>query len=160
MHYKNSKNKMKKLALLLFIGCIGLSINAQEATKVSDPNAPKFKFETKTVDFGNIEQGSERVRVLSFTNIGKSPLIISNVKGSCGCTVPSVPKEPIMPGKSGEITVNYDTNRIGQISKTITISSNADRTSITIPVRGKINKKSSVTILEEHEKSMLSNEKK
>ncbi len=152
---------MKKLALLLFIGCIGLSINAQEATvKKADPNAPKFKFETKTVDYGTIEQGSERVRVLSFTNTGKSPLIISNVKGSCGCTVPSVPKEPIMPGASGEISINYDTNRVGQISKTITISSNADRPSITIPVRGKINKKSSITILEEHEKSMLSNEKK
>ena len=153
---------MKKLALLLFIGCMSLSINAQESTteKATDPNAAKFKFETKTVDYGTIEQGSERVRLLKFTNIGKSPLIISNVKGSCGCTVPSVPKEPIMPGKVGEISVNYDTNRIGQFSKTITITSNADRPTITIPVRGKINKKSSVTILEEHEKSMLSKDKK
>ncbi len=152
---------MKKLALLLFIGSISLSINAQNtAVKEADPNAPKFKFETKTVDYGTIEQKSDPIRVFKFTNVGKSPLIISNVKGSCGCTVPSTPKEPIMPGKTGEITVKYDTNRIGQISKTITITSNADRPSITIPVRGKINKKSSITILEEHEKSMLSNDKK
>ncbi len=152
---------MKKFALLLFIGCIGFTINAQQPTEVKkvDPNAPKFKFETKTVDYGKIVQDEDGLRVLKFTNVGKSPLIISNVKGSCGCTVPSAPKEPIMPGEHGEITVKYDTHRIGQISKSITITSNADRPTIVIPVRGLVKKESSLSILEKHEKSMLSKEK-
>ncbi|MBJ2175766.1 DUF1573 domain-containing protein [Aureibaculum sp. A20] len=148
---------MKKLAVLLFIGCISLSINAQEettATKV-DPNAPKFKFATKNVDYGSIEKNADGVRLLKFTNVGKSPLIISRVTGSCGCTVPSTPKEPIMPGQTGEIAVKYDTNRVGQIAKSITITSNADRPKIVIPVRGNVKKESSLTKLENHEKSMV-----
>lgn len=153
---------MKKLAVLLFIGCIGFSLNAQQETTVveSDPNAPKFKFETKDVDYGTIEQNSDGVRLLKFTNVGKSPLIISSAKSTCGCTVPSIPKEPIMPGETGEIAVKYDTNRIGKITKSITITSNADRPKIMIPVRGTVTKESSLTKLEklEKEKSMLSTE--
>lgn len=149
---------MKKLAVLLFIACVGFSLNAQEETTVAkvDPNAPKFKFETKTVDYGIIERNSDGIRLLKFTNVGKSPLIISSAKSTCGCTVPSIPKEPIMPGESGEIAVKYDTNRIGKITKSITITSNADRPKIIIPVRGTVKKESSLSKLEKHEKSMLS----
>ncbi|RPD98239.1 DUF1573 domain-containing protein [Aureibaculum marinum] len=150
---------MKKLAILLFIGCISFSINAQETTvKEADPNAPKFKFATKDVDYGTIEQHADGLRKLKFSNVGKSPLIISSVSSSCGCTVPSFPKEPIMPGDSAEISVKYDTNRIGKITKSITITSNADRPRIVIPVRGTVTKESSLTKLEKHEKSMLSTE--
>ncbi|MDY7393707.1 DUF1573 domain-containing protein [Aureibaculum sp. 2210JD6-5] len=149
---------MKKLAVLLFIGCIGFSLNAQEDATVAkaDPNAPKFKFETKTVDYGTIERNADGIRLLKFTNVGKSPLIISSAKSTCGCTVPSIPKEPIMPGESGEIAVKYDTNRVGQIAKSITITSNADRPKIVIPVRGTVKKESSLTKLEKHEKSIIS----
>ncbi len=150
---------MKKLAVLLFIGCISFSLNAQEKSVVTkaDPNAPKFKFETKDVDYGTIEQHADGLRLLKFTNVGKSPLIIASAKSSCGCTVPSIPKEPIMPGESGEIAVKYDTNRVGQIAKSITITSNADRPKIIIPVRGTVKKESSLSKLEKHEKSMVSN---
>jgi len=149
---------MKKLAVLLFIGCISFSLNAQEKTTVTqtDPNAPKFKFETKDVDYGTIEQHADGVRLLKFKNVGKSPLIIASAKSSCGCTVPSVPKEPIMPGESGEIAVKYDTNRVGKITKSITITSNADRPKIIIPVRGTVKKESSLSKLEKHEKSIVS----
>lgn len=149
---------MKKLAVLLFIGCISFSLNAQEkttGTKV-DPNAPKFKFATKTVDYGTIERNADGIRLLKFTNVGKSPLIIASAKSSCGCTVPSIPKEPIMPGEKGEIAVKYDTNRVGQIAKSITITSNADRPKIVIPVRGTVKKESSLSKLEKHEKSVVS----
>ena len=151
---------MKKLAVLLFIGCMSLSLNAQETASVkkSDPNSPKFKFETKDVDYGTIEQHADGIRLLKFTNVGKSPLIIANATSTCGCTVPSIPKEPIMPGESGEIAVKYDTNRIGKIAKSITITSNADRPKIVIPVRGTVKKESSLTKLEKHEKSMMSTE--
>ena len=63
--------------------------------------------------------------VFIFTNNGTSELIISNAKGSCGCTVPSWPREPIAPGKTGELKVKYDTKRIGLINKSVTIQSNA-----------------------------------
>ena len=142
---------MKKFALILFIGFIGFSINAQEklTAKKVDKNAAVFKFETEVVNYGEIAHNSDGVRVLKFTNTGKSPLIITNVKGSCGCTVPSAPKQPIMPGASGEIKIKYATNRIGPFSKTVTITSNAVRSSIVIPVKGKVlNEKDSAVLLE------------
>lgn len=131
---------MKKFALILCIGFFGLSINAQKqmTTKKVDENAPVFKFDKRVVNYGEIAHNSDGLRVLKFTNIGKSPLIISNVKGSCGCTVPTSPKEPIMPGKEGEIKIKYATNRIGPFSKTVTITSNASQPSVIIPVKGKV----------------------
>lgn len=162
---------MKKLILLLFVGLISFSMNSQEEVKVvedlnktkdaiaevkADPNAPVFEFERKIVDYGAIEKGSEGVYDFKFKNIGKSPLIISNVKGSCGCTVPSAPKEPIMPGASGIIKVKYDTNRVGPISKTITITSNASEPKKVIRVKGLVKKESALSILERKEKSMMS----
>jgi len=163
---------MKKLILLLFVGLVSFSMNAQESVKAAkpakkakevvadkkvDPNAPVFEFERKIVDYGAIEKGSEGVYDFKFKNIGKSPLIISNVKGSCGCTVPSAPKEPIMPGASGVIKVKYDTNRVGPISKTITITSNASEPKKVIRVKGLVKKESALSILEKKEKSMISN---
>ena len=162
---------MKKIALILFVGLISFSTNAQEKVKVvedanktkeavakvkADPNAPVFEFERKIVDYGAIEKGSEGVYDFKFKNVGKSPLIISSVKGSCGCTVPSAPKEPIMPGASGVIKVKYDTNRVGPISKTITITSNASEQKKVIRVKGLVKKESALSILEKKEKSMLS----
>ena len=77
-------------------------------------------------DYGTIEQGANGTCVFTVTNTGTAPLIISLCKGSCGCTVPSCPKEPIAPGASAEIKVKYDTNRVGPINKSVTITSNAD----------------------------------
>ena len=161
---------MKKIAFLLFVGLIGFSVNAQEVVetvkkankavteKKADPNAPIFEFAQKIVDYGAIEKGSEGVYEFKFKNVGKSPLIISNVKGSCGCTVPSAPKEPIMPGATGVIKVKYDTNRVGPISKTITITSNASESKKVIRVKGLVKKESALSILEKKEKSMISND--
>ena len=113
---------MKKLMTLLFIGFVTLSVNAQEvkSTEVAvDPNAPVFEFETDVIDYGKIAQNADGVRVFKFKNIGKSPLVISRVQSSCGCTVPKKPSEPIMPGESGEIEVKYDTKRLNGFSKQI-----------------------------------------
>ncbi|PID70965.1 MAG: hypothetical protein CR985_02195 [Flavobacteriales bacterium] len=143
---------MKKLFILFLIAGLGFSLNAQES---NNADAPKFKFKTSSVDYGTIEKNADGIRFLEFTNVGNSPLIITNVKGSCGCTVPSTPKEPIMPGETGKISVKYDTNRIGLISKTITISSNADRPTIVIPVKGRVTEESSLSKLEKHEKNMV-----
>ncbi len=131
---------MKKFALILFMGLLAFSANAQEKVndKKVDENTPIFKFESEVVDYGDIARNSDGLKILKFKNVGKSPIIITNVKGSCGCTVPTSPKEPIMPGEEGEIQIKYDTNRIGAFSKTVTITSNAVRSNIAIPVKGKV----------------------
>ena len=131
---------MKKFALILFMGLLTFSGNAQEKVdeKKVDDNTPIFKFESEVVNYGDIARNSDGVKVLKFTNVGKSPIIITNVKGSCGCTVPTSPKEPIMPGEEGEIEIKYATNRIGPFSKTVTITSNAVRSNIVIPVKGRV----------------------
>lgn len=85
----------------------------------------KMTFAATTVDYGIISKGSEPTRTFNFKNTGNAPLLITDAKASCGCTVPTFPKDAIMPGESSTITVRYDTNRIGVISKSITITSNA-----------------------------------
>lgn len=130
---------MKKIMTLLFIGLISLSINAQEKTvseTVVDPNAPAFEFETDVIDYGKIEQNADGVRVFKFKNVGKSPLVISRVQSSCGCTVPKKPEAPIMPGASGEIEVKYATNREGGFNKTITVFSNATEPNKQLRIKG------------------------
>lgn len=150
---------MKKIALFLVVGLIGFSINAQDKVeaKKADQNAPIFEFEKETIDYGTIEKGADGKRIFKFKNIGKSPLIISNVKTSCGCTVPTVPKEPIMPGQTAEMTVKYDTNRVAPFNKAITIFSNASEPKKVVYIKGTVKKVSALTLLERKEKSMIEN---
>ncbi|EMY3583862.1 DUF1573 domain-containing protein [Flavobacterium psychrophilum] len=83
-------------------------------------------FENETIDYGTIAHNSEPNRQFVFTNNGNKPLIITNTQGSCGCTVPTTPKEPIAPGAKGIIGVKYATDRVGPFTKTVTVSSNAE----------------------------------
>jgi hypothetical protein len=131
---------MKKIVIILFIGFIGYSSYSQDkiTVKKTDEKAPIFKFESVVINYGDIAKNSDGVRFFKFKNIGKSPLIITNVKGSCGCTVPTSPKEPIMPGEEGKIEVKYATNRIGSFSKTVTITSNATETTKIVSIKGKV----------------------
>lgn len=131
---------MKKVMTLVLFVLATMTINAQtvQAEKKVDPNAPKFKFESKVIDYGTIEKNADGVREFHFTNIGKTPLIITKTKGSCGCTVPSHPKKPIMPGESGVIKVKYDTNRVNPFHKTVTVYSNADEPVIRLQIKGKV----------------------
>ncbi len=122
---------MKKLVLVLFVGLLGFSVTAQD--KVA-----KIEFKTETVDYGQIDKGSDGIRVFEFTNTGEAPLIISKVSSSCGCTIPKKPEEPILPGKVGEIQVKYDTNRVGPIRKAITVISNADTPTKVLKIKGEI----------------------
>jgi len=130
------KNAILSLGFLAFTV---FSSNAQtEAVTVENPNAPEIVFETETINYGTIEKGSNGVREFSFTNTGKSPLIISNARGSCGCTVPTWPKEPIKPGEKGVIKVKYDTNRSGPINKSVTITSNAKTPTKVLRIKGNV----------------------
>ncbi|WP_369049458.1 DUF1573 domain-containing protein [Tenacibaculum sp. UWU-22] len=135
---------MKTVIALLFIGAISLTAKAQE-----------FKFENETINYGKIAVGSDGKRVFEFTNVGDQPLIISSVRSSCGCTIPKKPKDPIMPGKKGEIEVSYNTKRIGGFTKNITIFSNAKKQERkVITIKGYVAKE----IVPEKEKSMMSSE--
>lgn len=122
---------MKKIVLVLFVGLFSLSVMAQD-------KAAKIEFKSETIDYGTVEKGSDGVRVFEFTNNGEVPLIISKVSSSCGCTIPKKPEAPIMPGKTGEIQVKYDTNRVGPIRKAITVISNADTPTKVLKIKGEV----------------------
>jgi len=90
-------------------------------------NGPKIEFKAKdnTIDYGTVTKKKDNgVRSFEFTNTGDAPLIITNVLSTCGCTVPTKPTEPIMPGKTGKIDIKYNM-QAGPIRKTITVESNA-----------------------------------
>jgi hypothetical protein len=116
--------------------------NAQDAQPVKpNPKAPVISFEKTVHDFGEIIQGDNGECEFVFKNTGKEPLIITNVRSSCGCTVAQKPEEPIMPGKKSSIKVRYDTNRIGVISKTVTVTSNATEPEINLQLKGNVSPK-------------------
>jgi len=130
---------MKKIAVLLFVGLLFQGVQGQTKEEIlKDFTGPVFEFENEVIDYGEIAANSDGNRVFRFKNIGKSPLIISQVKGSCGCTVPTKPEKPIMPGETGEIKVKYATNRIGPFSKTVTITSNAYEENKVIRIKGRV----------------------
>ncbi len=106
------------------------TIKAQETAK--------FEFKTEVIDYGDIEKGSDGIKTFQFKNVGSAPLNIENVYSSCGCTVPTWTKAAIAPGRSGEIQVKYDTNRVGPIRRTITIYSNADESTKALKIKGRV----------------------
>jgi len=121
---------MKKIFVLALLVLGTIATNAQETSKKSKPIAAKVNgagmvFANEVIDYGTITQNAEGKREFVFTNNGSTPLVITNAQGSCGCTVPSTPKEPIAPGAKGIIGVKYDTTRVGPFTKTVTVSSNA-----------------------------------
>ena len=122
---------MKKFLFFLLAVTFGFVAQAQDKAEI--------KFVTEDIDYGTIKQGADGVRVFEFKNTGKAPLVISGASSSCGCTVPSWPKEPIAPGASGKIEVKYDTTRVGQIAKTILVNSNAkDTPTVALRIKGKV----------------------
>lgn len=125
---------MKKiLSVMTLCAFFAIAVNAQSniadkkevKTEKVVKEGPMMSFEDLNVDFGTIEKDSEPFRYAKFTNTGTEPLVIKNCRGSCGCTVPTWPKEPILPGESGEIKIRYATNRVGKINKTVKITTNA-----------------------------------
>ncbi len=91
-------------------------------------------------DYGTIDQGADGTCKFIVTNTGTEPLIMERCKGSCGCTVPKCEKAPIMPGETSEISVKYDTKRVGAINKSVTITSNAvNEPNKIIRIKGMVN---------------------
>lgn len=132
---------MKKLFLLsLFVSMAMTVVNAQDVQNNDTPqNGPKIEFTELEHNYGTIQKGGDGNCEFTFTNQGNEPLILSNVRASCGCTTPSWTKEPIMPGKTGTIKVRYNTNNVGGFTKTITVTSNAvDSPRVTLKIKGKV----------------------
>lgn len=99
----------------------------------------EMTFESDLHDFGTIEYAGNGTYEFKFKNTGKEPLIISDAKGSCGCTVPTYPKNiPIKPGDYQVIKVTYDTKRAGNFTKTVTIKSNARTGDKVLTIKGKV----------------------
>ena len=118
---------------------IALAFTVQIATAQS---GPVMTFERTEIDYGTIAQGSEGVRFFKFKNTGTEPLVIKNARGSCGCTIPKWPTEPISPGKTGIIEVKYDTNRPGTFSKSVFVETNEAQPQHTLIIRGTVADKS------------------
>ena len=129
---------MKKLVLLIGILVMFTGIAKAQDAKVTK-NGPEIEFAKTVHDYGDIPYNGNGECEFKFTNTGNEPLIIQKPKSSCGCTVPSWPKEPILPGESDVIKVTYKTTRVGAINKTVTVTSNAKTNStVLLRIKGKV----------------------
>jgi len=121
---------------------IKTKVNAEvigDAVIQEDKTNSTIDFVSKVVDYGIIEHNSDGARKFVFTNNGTDALLIKNAKGSCGCTVPTWPREAIAPGTTAEIGVKYATNRVGKFTKTITLTTNASKKPVILTIKGEVN---------------------
>jgi hypothetical protein len=142
-----NENNMKKIVMLAMLTVLGVTVShaqaaktAKKATKVETPKVEGagIVFESETIDYGTIPHNADGKREFVFTNNGNKPLIISNAVGSCGCTVPTWPKEPIAPGAKGVIGVKYATDRVGAFTKTVTLTTNVTEPTKVLTIKGNV----------------------
>lgn len=138
---------MKKLLTLLTITIFTISVSCQSTTSENKEasKAPVIKFESVEHDYGTMEKGANGDCEFEFTNEGEEPLILSDVRSSCGCTIPSWPQQPIKKGEKAKIKVHYDTQRIGSFGKSITVNSNASNTPVVLKIKGVVEDKTATT---------------
>lgn len=128
----NAKSKIKKENIA----------NAQKRDDNISKGAPVAKFDKETHDFGTVDEGEVVKTTFTITNEGKSDLVITNAKATCGCTVPVWPKEPIAPGKSGEIEVSFNTNgKPNKQSKSVTLHTNTESGREIVKITGMVTPK-------------------
>jgi hypothetical protein len=121
---------MKNAFLSVLFICLGYVAVAQQTATIT--------FDTLTIDYGTITKGDDGVRQFKFTNTGTADLEITQVRSTCGCTIPKKPSGPIAPGASDVIEVKYDTNRVGPIRKTISVASNASNGMVALKIKGEV----------------------
>ena len=138
---------MKKIILFAMLAVLGVATSNAQSTKKAAAKVAKvakvqgagMAFENETIDYGTIAHNADGKREFVFVNNGTKPLIITNTQGSCGCTVPTSPKEPIAPGAKGIIGVKYATDRVGAFTKTVTVTSNAEgQPTKTLTIKGTV----------------------
>ena len=128
---------MKKVIYLL--GIMFLMVGAAKAQDAKNQIGAEIEFEKVIHDYGDVPYNGDGTCEFRFTNTGNEPLLIQKPKSSCGCTIPSWPNEPILPGESDVIKVTYKTNRVGMINKTVTVTSNALKNStVVLRIKGRV----------------------
>ena len=136
IHILKSK-AMKKVVYLL--GIMLLMAGVAKAQDAKPQNGPEIEFEKTVHDYGDVPYNGNGECEFRFTNTGDAPLLIQKPKSSCGCTVPSWPSEPILPGKSEVIKVTYRTSRCGSFNKTVTVTSNAIKNpTVVLRIKGRV----------------------
>ncbi len=109
---------------------------------VADGPKAKIEYQEAVHDFGTVKEGAVVTHTFKFTNTGDVPLIVQNATASCGCTVPSKPKDPIAPGQTGEIQVRFDSaTRPGAQNKTITVTANTEPAITKLTIKGNVEPK-------------------
>lgn len=128
----------KTIVIMVMMFIASLTIQAQDK-----PATPKdsIVFAATTHDYGTIVQSSDGSCVFAFTNKGKAPIVLNDVKASCGCTVPEWTRTPVAPGEKGSIKVTYNTNNIGAFTKSITVNSNAVNSPLVLIIKGTVTAK-------------------
>ena len=147
---------MKKSILIVAVLSVFAFTSCKEnaADKVNETNVaaaadrdakageyPVMTFAEKEFDFGTIEGGTSVEHVFTFTNTGKSNLVIVDAKSSCGCTVPTFTDKPVPPGESGELLVKFNGSGENQVSKTVTITANTEAGTETLVIKAFVNAK-------------------
>jgi len=144
----------KKIIFAIAAFAFAISVHAQNTvlsaapvqdkptlSNVENPNQAAFKFKEEEFTFGTIKQGESINHDFEFTNTGKEPLVISQASGSCGCTVPTWPKDPIAPGAKGIIHVTFNSaGKMGMQDKTVTLQSNAKQSPMILHLKGTVDK--------------------
>lgn len=144
---------MKKVICMLgmFLLFAGM-VKAQEVK-----NGAEISFEKTVHDYGNVPYNGNGECEFRFTNTGNEPLIVQKPKSSCGCTIPTWPKEPILPGESEVIKVTYKTSRPGVINKTVTVTSNAvTNATVVLRIKGTVMDQPTEAMPEKNVSPMLS----
>ncbi len=132
---------MKKLILTFLLSmAVVFGVNAQSNKKEvkATGSQPEITFKEMVHDYGEVVKDGNGICEFEYKNTGKAPLMLTNVRSSCGCTIPSWSKEPLMPGKSAKIKVKYNTKNVGTINKSITVESNASNGTVVLKITGKV----------------------
>ena len=130
---------MKKFVVVLACMALLVSANAQQATApAANANFAAFQWASSTHDFGKIKQGVPVTHEFKFTNSGKTPLIITNVQASCGCTTPAWTKDPVPPGGEGYIKATYNASAVGAFNKTVTVTANIEAGFVQLNIKGEV----------------------
>ena len=130
--------------LIAAASLFAIPLSAQDRVEVVQPSNEEnpittLKFEETVYDFGKVVEGTKVTQVFTFTNTGQEPLVLTNALGSCGCTVPKWPREPIRPGETASITVEFNSkNKIGQRNQKVTITANTEPPQTYLYLKGEV----------------------
>lgn len=130
---------MKRILFTLLLTIAAVVTGNKALAQPVLQQGPAIEFAKEVHDYGTINNGADGTCTFEFTNTGTEPLLLSGAKGSCQCTVPEWPKEPIAPGQKASITVKYNTKNVGPINKTVTVTSNAvNNPTVVLRIKGNV----------------------